>query len=588
MDQVEQVRVKSDIVEVVGSRVTVKKAGRNFKGLCPFHGEKSPSFMVSPERQTFKCFGCGEGGDVFTFLQKYDGMSFLESLEFLAGKAGVKLESYRPSSQDLQRKRLLEIAHLASEYFTWILHNHKSAEVARKYLKDRKIISDSVKRFGLGYAPEQWRSVSDFLVNKKGYSVDELESVGLVIRNQKGHYDRFRGRLIFPLKDHKGAVVGFSGRVMPGGDEKSAKYINSPETKIYSKSKMLYGLWENREFIRKDDRIVLTEGELDMIPSYQARVKSVVAIKGSAFTEDQAQLINRYTKNIVMALDADQAGEAAIKRAVKIAESMDMSIRVVQIKEEKDPGDVATKDGKVWRELVKGAVAYYDFLIDSVIAKYGTESGESARIITAEVIPTIAEIENLVVKAHYVKLFAKRLGVPEDSVYEEVERVEKKKELKSLKKVVKKIEEKSESRREKLEEYGLSLMLQYYSDFKDELSSIEVEWFSLTSISKIVEQLMKWKPKTLDIAKFAKGVPIELHEMIDKAYLRDMSALGRDVERVKKEFNKTSNEIEEMYFKEEIRKVSGKIAEAEVEGGSGLKTLQKEFSKLSRKLSSIG
>lgn len=320
-DQVEQIKSKIDIVEVIGERVVLKKAGRHFKGLCPFHSEKTPSFIVSPERQSFKCFGCSEGGDVISFLEKYDGMSFLEALEMLAKRAGITLESYRPTSQDVYKKKLLEIMSLSSEYFHFLLTRHKSGEEARSYLKSRGIVNEAISQFNLGYAPNQWRSVSEFLVNKKKYAPEDLEAVGLVIRKDTtGFYDRFRGRVMFPLKDHKGVVVGFSGRTLLK-DEKEAKYINSPETMLYSKSKMLYGLWENREYIRKADAIVLTEGELDVIPSWQAGVRHVVAIKGSAFTSEQAQLIARFTKNIVMSLDADSAGQEAIKRAVNIAEN---------------------------------------------------------------------------------------------------------------------------------------------------------------------------------------------------------------------------------------------------------------------------
>src|SRR5688572_30221514 len=256
-DQVEVIKSKVDIVEVIGERVVLKKAGRHFKGLCPFHSEKSPSFIVSSERQSYKCFGCQEGGDVFSFLQKYDGMSFYEALETLAKRVGVTLESYRPTSQDAYRKRLLEIMSLASEYYHFLLTKHKSGEEARAYLKSRSITNDAINQFNLGYAPNSWRSVSDFLIQKKQYSLEELEAVGLVIRKDAGNfYDRFRGRVMFPLRDHKGVVVGFSGRTL-SNDEKEAKYINSPETQLYSKSRMLYGLWENREQIRKENAIVL-------------------------------------------------------------------------------------------------------------------------------------------------------------------------------------------------------------------------------------------------------------------------------------------------------------------------------------------
>src|SRR3989339_1015088 len=301
-DQVEEVKSKVDIVEIIGEKVALKKAGRHFKGLCPFHSEKSPSFIVSPERQSFKCFGCQKGGDVLTFLQDYDGHSFLEALELLAKRVGITLESYRPPSQDTYKRRLQEIMSLASEYYHYLLTEHKGGEEARAYLKKRGVGNEAVQVFKLGYAPNQWRSVSDYMVKKKGYTEEELVAVGLTIMSESGrYYDRFRGRIMFPLRDHKGVVVGFAGRTL-SKETTEAKYINSPETILYSKSRMLYGLWENREYIRKEKTMVLVEGELDVIPSWQAGVKHVVAIKGSAFTTEQAQLMIRYCPNVMMSL----------------------------------------------------------------------------------------------------------------------------------------------------------------------------------------------------------------------------------------------------------------------------------------------
>lgn len=598
MDQVEQVKQKIDIVQIIEGRVGLKKAGRNFKGLCPFHSEKTPSFMVSPERQTYKCFGCGEGGDVFTFLQRYEGMSFLESLEELASKVGVELAEYRPSTQDLRKKILLEVVHLASEYYSWILHEHKVGKQALSYLKKRGITNEAIKMFEIGYSPASWRSVSDFLMKKKGYKEADLEDVGLIIRSPKGYYDRFRGRIMFPLKDHKGKVVGFSGRVMEAdvkdhptheaSEWQGAKYINSPETRLYSKGAMLYGFYENRSYVRKADKIVLVEGELDMIPSWQAGVKNVVAIKGSAFTEEQARLIARYTRNVVMALDADLAGEEAIKRAISVAETMDLSIRVVQISGGKDPGDVATENSKKWREQVKGAVSYYDFLVDSAISQNDPKSGEGARKITEEVVPAFAGISNSVVRAHYVKSLAKRLGVPEESVYEEIERLEKKKKLSLLKGQVKEIEESGVPRRERVEEYILSLVLQFHEELEGEIKKLEIVWFSNPAIVKVVEEVIGWGDGKFSIKKLGKKLPAELQELLDRTYLRDLSGIAKE-DKIVKEFEKTRIEVAEFAIRDEMKKLSNQIAKAEKEGNkSRLKSLQNKFSEFSKKLMSLG
>ena len=577
-DQVEEIKSKIDIVEVIGEKVVLKKAGRHFKGLCPFHSEKSPSFIVSPERQSFKCFGCQKGGDVITFLQDYDNMSFLEALEMLAKRVGITLESYRPTSQDSYKKKLLEIMSLASEYFHFLLTKHVSGEEARQYLKSRGIGSEAIAQFNLGYAPNQWRSVSDFLIVKKKYQVDELEAVGLVIRKGTGgFYDRFRGRVIFPLKDHKGVVVGFSGRTLLK-DEKEAKYINSPETQLYSKSRMLYGLWENREYIRKADGIVLVEGELDVIPSWQAGVKNVVAIKGSAFTAEQAQLITRYTHNAIMSLDADSAGQEAIKRAVNIAENIDLSIRVVQITGGKDPGDVATTNPRSWREMVARSVLYWDFLIDSACSQNDPKTGAGARTISTEVVPSLARIANSVVRAHYITELAKRLGVPEESIYSEIERANKKKELNNLKATVASIEKRQVSRREEVEQYALSLALQFYPDLKEELTKVSEEWLVAPAVAKIFDKLKRWDPKQdLKIQTLTQTLPSELMSMMDSVYLRDLTALKDP----RKEWESVTTELRELYVRAELKKLAVEIAEAERKG-EGIEALQARFASLSK------
>ncbi len=580
-DQVQEVKEKVDIVEIIGARVTLKKAGRHFKGLCPFHSEKSPSFIVSPERQSYKCFGCQEGGDVISFLQKYDGYSFLEALEFLAKKVGVTLTSYRPTSEDARRKRLLSALSLAAEYYAYLLSKHESGTPALEYLKNRSIPNEAITHFDLGYAPAQWRSVSDFLVKKKGYTVDELVDVGLVIRADSGkYYDRFRGRIMFPLKDHKGVIVGFSGRTL-SSDTQEAKYINSPETLVYSKSRMLYGLWENREYIRKADQILLVEGELDMIPSWQAGVKQVVAIKGSAFTEEQAKLIARYTRNVVMSLDADAAGQEAIKRAVKIAEEMELSIRVVMVTGGKDPGEVATANPRLWREEVKGSVLYWDFLMNSLLSKHDRATGSGASAIAAEMVPALSMISNLVVRAHYTAALAAQLKIPEQSIYDEIERFSKKKQLTALRQVVAKIETTPQSRREELEVYLLGLLLQHFTQLAPQMGELTPELISQRALSRILVALSQaGKPESFQIAVFTKDLPAELTALVDRAYLMDLS----EVKDVPKEWERAIKELTALYVRERVKELSGKIATAEGEGSAELPTLQAEFSQLMKRL----
>ena len=585
MNQVEEIKQKVDIVQVIGERVSLKKAGRNYKGLCPFHSEKTPSFMVSPELGVFKCFGCGEGGDVLTFLEKYEGMTFLEALEYLADRVGVKLESYKPSRQDIRQKRLLEIMDLASEFYAWILNEHQLGEKARNYLKSRKVFGEARKNFKLGYAPQAWRSVSDFLMKKKGYKLEELVAVGLVIQRGQSYYDRFRGRIMFPLRDARGRVLGFSGRVLEA-TAKEAKYINSPETVLYAKRKMLYGLFENKQAIKRENSLVLVEGEMDMIASWQAGIKNVVAIKGSAFTEEQAQLIKRYTSKVILALDADVAGEEAIKRAMEIADRLDLSVRVAEIRGGKDPGEVASDNPKLWREMVKRSVAYYDFLIDSLLARVDEKSEEGIKRVMREVGEALVKISNVVVRAHYVKKLAQKLGVSEEVISEELERMEKKAKLANLQTKIRKIETaKGLSRRERLEEFVLSLIFQGGERMKDKAQQLNEDWFDNPALKKIYLAYKQWSEK-LDLAKMAEKLPVELQDKLRRVWLKDLSEIEEN--RWEKEFEKASRELEELFIREEMSRLAKRIAKVEKEGKEEeLKQLQAKFAGLSKRLANL-
>ncbi|MFC1790784.1 DNA primase, partial [Patescibacteria group bacterium] len=270
MDQRDEIKQKIDLVELVSEYVSLKKAGRNFKGLCPFHSEDTPSFIVSPERQIFKCFGCNEGGDAFGFLMKMESLDFGEAIRTLAKRTGVILKSFSSTQQSQKKQLLYEINHLASEFYHWLLLNHPQGKQALNYILGRGISKDSLELFKLGFSPNLWDGLQKFLVGKKGYQYQDLEAAGLISKNRQGkYYDRFRGRLMFSLKDHQGNICGFSGRVLQK-DVKEAKYINSPETSLYFKSRLLYGLWSTKQEIKKQDRVVLVEGELDAISSYQA------------------------------------------------------------------------------------------------------------------------------------------------------------------------------------------------------------------------------------------------------------------------------------------------------------------------------
>ncbi|HLE49066.1 MAG TPA: DNA primase [Patescibacteria group bacterium] len=425
-NDVEEVKQKADIVQIIGERVDLKKAGRNFKANCPFHNEKTPSFMVSPELGIYKCFGCGESGDVISFLEKYEGMDFSEALQYLAEKVGVELKP-RNTSYDRERKTCLEINELAKKYYQYLLTKHRSGKAALNYLlSERGLKVKTLETFELGYSPTDPKIFESFFVRKKRISPKDLELCGLAYRRGNTVFDRFFGRVVFPLKDHRGNVVGFSGRTLPGASSDLAKYINTPETPIYHKSDILYALDINKGEIKKENRCVIVEGEIDTISPWQEGIKNIVAIKGSALTENQVRLISRFTKNLVFALDTDFAGNKAARRGIEIAQVQGMKIRVARLGKYKDPDEMARSDPDALKKALKNAVPVYDFIINSTIERYDLSSGEGVSDISRELVPMLSSIEDEITKAKYINIVAGKIGIPYESVFAQVEKTKAK------------------------------------------------------------------------------------------------------------------------------------------------------------------
>ncbi|MDQ3007992.1 MAG: DNA primase, partial [bacterium] len=329
MSQIQEVKEASDIVALIGERIQLQRSSSNFRGLCPFHGERSPSFFVSETMQRYKCFGCGETGDVFTFLERYEAMTFGESMKYLAERAGIALTQYHSNQEDDHKEQLLAVLNLAKEYYHYLLTTHPAGEPARAYLKERGITAESIRLFQLGYSLDSWQELLSYLHGKKKFSLELLAEAGLTVSGKQNRpYDRFRGRLMFPLTNHRGQVVGFSGRILDS-EAKEAKYINSPETTLYHKSQMLYGYSELFQEIRKKKEIIIVEGEVDVISSSQAHVNNVAAIKGSAFTADHLKLISRVAETLLFSLDMDSAGTAATKRAITLTKDHALDLRVI-------------------------------------------------------------------------------------------------------------------------------------------------------------------------------------------------------------------------------------------------------------------
>jgi len=583
-DQVEEVKSKTDIVAVIGEHIELKKAGRNFKALCPFHSEKTPSFVVSPELQIYKCFGCGESGDAISFLEQYEGMEFYEALKFLADRAGVKLKPFS-GSKGSAREKLYQINTLANHFYSYVLLKHSAGKLALNYLlKDRGLKLDTIKTFKLGYSPNAPLALKSYLVDKKKITISDLEKVGIVYSFGRGPVDRFRGRVIFPLFDHRGNISGFAGRTLPGAKTDMAKYINSPETDIYQKSKLLYGLNTTRAEIKKKKFAVVVEGELDMISSWQSGIKNVVAIKGSALTQEQVKLLSRYSQKLVMALDADVAGDDAARRGIEIAEREGLDVRVARLGKYKDPDDMARKNPKALKESVKNAVGVWDFIIDYVFSKHKRTGGATKAAVSREIVPVLSSIKDKIVQAHYVELVAKKLGVPTDAVVKQIETASRVRKPESREVVVTNRETKT--RRELLEERLLSVGFRY-----DPAVLLKRDYKSLVKGSlcrRILEELGDYlkKKKQFDPSIFASKLPKELAGGFTEMVLRDIEDIDEEKpEALERELTAIKKELKATGIKTELEKVAEQVKVFEEnKENKKLKKAQEKFGKLTKKL----
>ena len=422
-NNVEEVKSRLNIVDVVGEYVRLTKAGANWKGLCPFHHEKSPSFMVNEEKQIFHCFGCTKGGDVISFIQEIESLEFREALKILAEKAGVQLDEYK-SEDSGNKKRILAALELATKFYETQLWKGVGKDKILQYLRGRGLKDESIQKFRLGYAPNGWMNILNFLT-ERGYMLDEISKTGLLVeknnetRNQKPeerYYDRFRDRIMFPIMDIMGNVIGYSARVAPGGDESQAKYVNTPETIVYSKSKVLYGISHAKNDIKQKNYVLLVEGNMDVIASSQVGLQNVVAISGTALTSDQITMIKRYTDNIAMLFDMDNAGQQAAQKSADLCFQKDVNVKIVTLKDGKDAADVVAKDPKLLLQSARESVAAMEYFWSVTLKKYDKNTADGKNNIAKEAIAHVANFKNKIEKTHWIKKIAHELDVEENVI----------------------------------------------------------------------------------------------------------------------------------------------------------------------------
>ncbi len=577
---IDEIKNRLDIVEVVKDYVQLQKTGINLRGLCPFHSEKTPSFFVSPSRQTWHCFGsCGEGGDIFKFIMKIEGVEFGDALRVLAAKAGVQLQKQDPKIQS-ERKRIYEICEWATRFFERYMDSAPGKK-AKEYLLGRNINEESVSQWRIGYAPNSWDGLLSFL-KEKGYSDEEVEKAGLAVGSSSGgsyrRYDRFRGRIMFPIFDFNSQPIGFGGRIfdLEDKDKKEAKYINTSNTPIYDKSKTLYGLNKARSDIRKENACVLVEGYTDVIMSSQAGVGSVVATSGTALTSYQLDVLKRYSDNLITAFDMDVAGDLATKRGIDMAQEKGFNIKVAIMPDGLDPADLIAKDFSQWKEIIKEASSIISFYFQTAFSRFDSEVPENKKKIAGIILPAIKRIVSDIERDFWIQELAKKLKVGEEAIVKDLEKIkdgsgkfgEEKNENYST-------EKEKKTRNNLLEERILILLSK-----KPETTEILPEDLSFLS-AETCAIINHFKGEKQEDDKFP-GIT----EKID--YLGIKSEIDPDPDNIEEEFSNCLLEIQLLNLREKLKNLSREIKKCEEQKDyEKAENLKKDFNLLCKKMAEI-
>ena len=423
-NKIEEIRSASNIVDIISEFINLRKRGKNFIGLCPFHNEKTPSFTVSEEKQIFNCFGCHSGGNVFKFLMDYEKISFIEAVKSVAERLGIQVEYDDQQSPEKQSELeiLYDVNDLAAKYFSNILQTEPEGEIGRKYFHQRKITKQTMRAFGLGYAPSKRDAFIEYAKNR--IDLDKALQLGLVGKGNEGHlFDKFSGRIIFPIYSPNGRVVGFGGRILEK-NEYAAKYLNSPESIIYTKGKILYGLSHAKDEIRRLNKVIMVEGYMDLISLFQNGIKNVVAVSGTALTEDQVILLSRFSKNIVLLFDADIAGVKASMRSIEILLRKDFEIKIASLPKGEDPDSYVNQFGKEqFDELIKQAISFHEYQTALYEAEgYFTDSSRSAEAVR-NLVKSLSFINDAIKRNFYIKNIAKKYGLREIILESELDKI---------------------------------------------------------------------------------------------------------------------------------------------------------------------
>jgi len=575
--QVEEIKERLNILDVARSYISnFKKSGANYFALCPFHHEKTPSFSVNPDMGIFKCFGCGESGDVITFIEKMEGVDFLQALEIAAKRAGVKLiREFSKKDEELykERQEILKLNSLVAEYYNYILEKHKQGEKGREYVKKRKITKELIKKFKIGYAPRAYTNLINFLKNK-GYKVSALIKWGVAVSSKRTVYDKFRSRLIFPLINHHGDIVGFSGRTILK-TTKAPKYLHSPQTLTFDKSKFLFGLEQGKKEIRRKDFVVFCEGQLDVISSHKTKVKNVVASLGTSLMNEQLTLTKRYTDNAYFCFDNDLAGENALLRASKLAHEVGLNVRAVTIQKGQDADELINTKKEEWEKAIKGSELIIDHMMGRLNRRLDLVEVRDKEEFASIILPLVASLPKRIEQMHYLHKVSVVLNVDENVLEEE---------LSTIKKGVGVVQQIDTERIKKIlespvnikEEYLLAQILQH-QDFLDvSIKLCQVSYFLSPATKSIFRKLKKYymEKKRFSLKNFVSG--LEKHEIsfVQHLLLKNLEKYFELEKEFESEIEGIIKVLKKNYLKTRIKHLKAQIEQAEiVEDKSKVKTL---------------
>jgi DNA primase len=582
MSVIDEVKQRTDIVEVVGQYASLKKAGRNLTALCPFHSENHPSFFVYPEQQSWHCFGaCNTGGDVFSFVMKKEGVGFGEALRLLAQRAGVSLPSRTEKEGGKEEKEeLYQINEAAARYFNNLLLNSPAAEKARSYVTSRGFLPQTIADFQLGFSLDSWEALKQYLL-ERGLSESNMLTAGLLIEAENGKtHDRFRSKLMFPIRDIKGRTIGFGARAL---DDSMPKYTNSPQTPTFDKSSSLYGIDLAATAIRQQDTAIMMEGYMDVITAHQNGINNIVASMGTAVTETQVNILKKLNKNLVLALDADAAGEEAMLRGIGYENTLNAEVRVVILPEGKDPDDVIKEDVKIWQDLVAKALPIVDYTFNIVTSKLDLTTARDKSLAVERLLPIVAEIKDPVRQAHYLQKLANLARVSVRTLEAALSRV------KPTPVRRKTIEPKQETITRTLRPYisspletdCLALLLQH-PELEVSHEDFLPEYFENSENREI---FVTWQ-QVKDLSLLREKLDLSLHEQLDSFIKKELPSISAE-----QRYADYTRRLRERFLKNQAAKIAEVLALEAASGGTGadLTRLEKEeeLMKISTQLKDI-